>query len=137
MHAAHGKGHALGKAPDARGARTLRRAPGLARRALAATVRRLAGDPASEQALADPAAHLVHHARILVAQHEWRRPREEALGRVEVRPADARGVYRHDDLPGSRRWVGSVVDGEACVSAPGGNLHGILRIPSSTRAIGS
>src|SRR5262252_9388394 len=128
MHAAHGKGHALGKAPDARGARTLRCAPCLARRALAATVRRLAGDPA---------AHLVHHAGILVAQHEWRRPGEEALGRVDVRPADARGVYRHDDLAGARRWVGSVVDGEARVPVPGGNLHDILRVMSSTQATGS
>ena len=66
--------------------------PSRAVQARAAPEARLAGDRPADESPADAATDLAHHARVLVAHHHRRGPREEALGRVHVGAADARGA---------------------------------------------
>ena len=92
--------------------------------ARAAPEARLAGDRAADETSVDAAADLAHHARVLVAHDHGRRPREEALGRVHVGAADARGGHVHHHLPRPRDGIGRLVEGEAGAAAPGRDLHG-------------
>src|SRR5207245_2072088 len=100
-----------------------RSAPGGALRAFSAAVGGLAADRATHKALTDAAAHLADDAGILVAEHERRLPRKQALSRVDVRAADPGGVDGDDDLTGPGDGLRGCVDGEAALALPGGDLH--------------
>src|SRR5207245_2611028 len=113
--------------------RTLAHAPGGALRAISAAVGRLAADRAPDEALADASAHLADDAGVLVAEHERRLPREQALRRVDVRTADPGGVDGDDDLTGPGHGLRRCVDGGAALALPGGDL---LRRPVDAPGIG-
>src|SRR5437867_2616440 len=123
MERRHRQGHALGEATDARAARALRDPALLALGALAAAVGRLARHRASHEATADAPPDTLHDARVLVAQHQGRGPREEPLRRVDVGAADPGGVDGHERLARAGDGFGRLVDGEAATAAPGRDLH--------------
>ena len=123
MHAAGGQRDALGEAADAGCPAALADAAGVALSAFTAAVGRLARDRAADEAFRHAAADRAHHARVLVPEHERRRPREQSLGRVDVRAADAGRVHSDDDLARPCDWLGDLVDRELGTSAPGRDVH--------------
>src|SRR5262249_27733696 len=80
-------------------------------------------DRATDQARVDSLTHVVDDAGVFVAHHQWRLPREEALGRVDVGAADAGRVHRDQGLPWTGRRIGDVIDREPRTAAPGCDLH--------------
>src|SRR5256885_2673133 len=123
MHAAGGQRDALGEAADAGCPAALADAARVALSAFTAAVGRLARDRAADEAFRHAAADRAHHARVLVPEHERRRPREQSLGRVDVRAADAGRVHSDGDLARPCDWLGDLVDRELGTSAPGRDVH--------------
>src|SRR5262249_58020901 len=73
---------------------------------------------------ADAPPDVLDHAGVLVPHHEWRAPREEPLGGVDVGAADAGGVDGHERLARSRSGIGHVVEREPGTTAPRRDFHG-------------
>src|SRR5439155_12663606 len=90
-------------------------------------VGRLARHCASHEATADASPDTLDDARVFVAQHQGRGPREEPLRRVDVGAADPGGVDGDERLARAGDGVGRLVDGEAAAAAPGRDLH--ARVP--------
>ena len=119
-----GQRHALGEAADARGAAHCEIRPSAHSAHAPQPYDGSQATALPDQAAVDAASHVLHDARVLVAEHERRRPREQPLRRVDVGAADAGGAHGDQRLAGTGRGLGRLVEGEAATAPPRRDFHG-------------
>ena len=132
VHVLLGEHDTLREAADPHGLRALADSAQSAVLARATSVIRLAGDGLSHQAPAHALADIEDGPAVLVPHHAGRGQGKEALDRVDVAAADARGVNSDQDLPGPGSGLGQIVHREAILSVPGCRAH-----DRSSRALGA